>query len=67
MILIEEREVNENMNEWTKEQLEKTIEDIDEMIARFYTDSIGNEVVNILNEAQLKLKGIYNFHEGIEE
>ena len=55
------------MNEWNKEQLKNVIEDMDKIQARFYMDSVGNEVADILNEAQRKLKDIYNTYEGIEE
>jgi len=55
------------MNEWNKEQLKNVIEDMDKIQARFYMDSVGNEVTDILNEAQRKLKDIYNTYEGIEE
>lgn len=37
------------------------------MKARVYMDSVGNEVANILNEAQDKLRIIYSIYEDIEE
>lgn len=55
------------MNEWNKEQLKNAIEDMDRIQARFYMDSVGNEVADILNAAQGKLKDIYNTYEEIEE
>lgn len=45
--------------DWNVEQLEKTIKELDEIQARFYMDSIGNQVADILNEAQSKLRDIY--------
>lgn len=48
------------MNGYNKEQLENAIEEMDRIQAKFYMDSVGNEVANILNKAQMKLKDIYN-------
>ena len=45
--------------DWNIEQLGKVIEELDAIQARFYMDSIGNQVANILNEAQQKLRDIY--------
>lgn len=45
--------------DWNVEQLEIAIKQMDEIQARFYMDSIGNQVADILNEAQRKLKGIW--------
>lgn len=45
--------------DWNVEQLEKAIKEMDEIQARFYMDGIGNQVEDILNEAQRKLKDIW--------
>ena len=55
------------MNDWNMEQLENAINDMDKIQARFYMDSVGNEVANILNDAQRKLKDVYNTYNKIEE
>lgn len=52
------------MNEWNKEQLENAIREMDAIQARFYMDSIGNEVANILNETQFQLQEIYDCNFG---
>lgn len=52
--------------EWNIEQLRLAINQMDEIQARFYMDNIGNEVADILNEAQDKLKMIL-FSETQEE
>ena len=44
---------------WNVEQLEIAIKQMDEIQARFYMDGIGNQVADILNEAQRKLKDIW--------
>lgn len=54
------------MNEWNKEQLKKAIKEMDVIQARFYMDNIGNEVANILNEAQSQLQEIYDYNYGEE-
>lgn len=48
------------MNEWNKKQLENAIREMDAIQARFYMDGIGNEVANILNEAQSQLQEVYD-------
>lgn len=55
------------MNEWNKEQLVYAIEEMDRIQAKFYMDNVGNEVADILNNAQTRLREIYNMYEGIEE
>lgn len=55
---IDNEEETDN-RDWNVIQLEKAIEELDEIQARFYMDNIGNEVADILNEAQRKLKDIY--------
>ena len=45
--------------DWNVEQLEIAIKQMDEIQARFYMDGIGNQVADILNEAQRKLKDIW--------
>ena len=45
--------------DWNVEQLEIAISQMDEIQARFYMDSIGNQVADILNEAQNKLRDIW--------
>lgn len=45
--------------DWNVEQLEIAIKQMDEIQARFYMDSIGNQVADILNEAQSKLRDIW--------
>lgn len=55
------------MNDWNMEQLEYAIAEMDRIQAKFYMDSVGNEVENILNDTQEKLRDIYNMQNGIEE
>lgn len=55
------------MNDWNMEQLENAVSEIDRIQAKFYMDNVGNEVANILNETQEKLRDIYNTINGIEE
>ena len=45
--------------DWNVEQLGIAIKQMDEIQARFYMDGIGNQVADILNEAQSKLRDIY--------
>lgn len=52
--------------DWNIEQLEIAIRQLDEIQARFYMDSIGNEVADILNDAQRKLIDILS-HEKQED
>ena len=54
-----EEDAEESDRDWNVDQLEKAIKEMDEIQARFYMDGIGNEVADILNEAQRKLKDIY--------
>lgn len=55
------------MNEYNKEALENTIKEMDRIQAKFYMDNFGNEICNVLNETQVKLRDIYNTYYGIEE
>lgn len=55
------------MNEWNKEQLENAIKNMKAIQARFYMDRLGNEVANILNEAQSQLQEIYDYNFGEDQ
>lgn len=55
----EEEDTEKSDRDWNVDQLEKAIKEMDEIQARFYMDGIGNEVADILNETQRKLKDIY--------
>lgn len=53
------KEIGGCIMDWNIEQLGITIKEMDRIQARFYMDSIGNQVADILNEAQRKLQDIY--------
>lgn len=53
--------------DWNIEQLGKVIKELDMIQARFYMDSIGNQVADILNDAQSKLRDIYLLETDVED
>ena len=53
--------------DWNVEQLGKVIKELDTIQARFYMDSVGNQVADILNEAQSKLRDIYLLETDVED
>lgn len=53
--------------DWNVEQLRIVIKDMDIIQAKFYMDTLGNEVADILNETQSKLKMLLNSITGEED